>query len=93
MAGSLQSQRKEVQCAVCGRLSSYFKLIESWRPDHAIDDPMTIAQEEGNEPASRRRGRRICPLCELECRKNEWPSLTEAEWIASPNYCTYERVY
>eukprot|EP00975_Prorocentrum_lima_P045418 9510502-Prorocentrum_lima.AAC.1 len=54
---------------------------------------MAILQEEGKEPASRTRGRRICPLCELECRKNGWPSLTEEERIASPNYCTYERVY
>eukprot|EP00975_Prorocentrum_lima_P035585 7480445-Prorocentrum_lima.AAC.1 len=48
---------------------------------------MTIAEEEGKEPASRRRGRRICPMCELEYRKNEWPSLTEAERVANPNYC------
>eukprot|EP00975_Prorocentrum_lima_P064114 12895556-Prorocentrum_lima.AAC.1 len=62
MAGPFQSQRKEVAGAACGRLASYFKLRESWRPEHSIDDPMTIAQEEGKAPAASRRGRRICPM-------------------------------
>eukprot|EP00975_Prorocentrum_lima_P041553 8728585-Prorocentrum_lima.AAC.1 len=53
---------------------------------------MTIADEEGKEPASRRRGRRICPICVLECRKNEWPSLEEAERVENPNYCTHDKV-
>eukprot|EP00975_Prorocentrum_lima_P006119 1320943-Prorocentrum_lima.AAC.1 len=62
MAGPFQRQRKEIACAVCGRQASYFTLMESWRPEHSIDDTMTIAEGEGKEPASRRRGRRICPL-------------------------------
>eukprot|EP00975_Prorocentrum_lima_P071593 12938572-Prorocentrum_lima.AAC.1 len=66
--------------------------MESWRPEHSIDDTMAIAEEEGKEPASRTRGRRICPMCELECRKNAWPSLTEAERVAHPNYCTHDKV-
>eukprot|EP00975_Prorocentrum_lima_P020076 4224780-Prorocentrum_lima.AAC.1 len=53
---------------------------------------MTIAEEEGKEPASRRRGTWICPVCKLECRMNEWPNLTEAERVANPNYCTHENV-
>eukprot|EP00975_Prorocentrum_lima_P053982 11323416-Prorocentrum_lima.AAC.1 len=73
-------------------MAPYFKLMESWRPEHQVADPMTLAEAEGEEPASRRRGRRICPRCELECRKHEWPQLTEAERAARPNHCTYEKV-
>eukprot|EP00975_Prorocentrum_lima_P012700 2690494-Prorocentrum_lima.AAC.1 len=58
---AFQSQRREVACAGCGSASSYFKLMESWRPEHQIDEPMTLALDEGKEPASRRRGRRVCP--------------------------------
>eukprot|EP00975_Prorocentrum_lima_P042927 9015177-Prorocentrum_lima.AAC.1 len=50
-------------------------------------------EEEGMEPAARRRGRRISPMCELDCRKNEWPSITEAERRDHPHYCTYEQVH
>eukprot|EP00975_Prorocentrum_lima_P029013 6094876-Prorocentrum_lima.AAC.1 len=63
--------------------------MESWRPEHQIGDPMTLAEVEVKEPASRRRGRRICPMCELRCRTNEWPQLTEAGRAANPNYCIH----
>eukprot|EP00975_Prorocentrum_lima_P010201 2174405-Prorocentrum_lima.AAC.1 len=53
---------------------------------------MTVAEAEGTEPASRRMGKRSCPPCELDCRKNEWPQLTESERTANPNYCTHEQV-
>eukprot|EP00975_Prorocentrum_lima_P002752 608163-Prorocentrum_lima.AAC.1 len=57
MAGPFQSGRKEVRCYACGIPRPYFKFIESWRPEHSRDDPMTLAQEEGKEAATRRRGR------------------------------------
>eukprot|EP00975_Prorocentrum_lima_P019359 4078123-Prorocentrum_lima.AAC.1 len=47
----------------------YFRLIESWRPEHSLDGPMTLMEDEGKAP------RRICPICELRCRKEEWPTL------------------
>eukprot|EP00975_Prorocentrum_lima_P031818 6680573-Prorocentrum_lima.AAC.1 len=65
--------------------------MESWRPEHQYADLMNLQQAMGKEPATRRRGRRIRPPCELECRKNGWPQLTEAERTAHPNYCTYEQ--
>eukprot|EP00975_Prorocentrum_lima_P017454 3687009-Prorocentrum_lima.AAC.1 len=40
---------------------------------------MNSEQAMGKEPAARGRGKRSCPSCELECRKNEWPQLTEAK--------------
>eukprot|EP00975_Prorocentrum_lima_P066086 12907161-Prorocentrum_lima.AAC.1 len=60
--------------------------MESWRPEHQVVDPMTLAEAMGKEPATRRRGSMICPPCELECRKNEWPQLTEAGRAAHPNH-------
>eukprot|EP00975_Prorocentrum_lima_P003534 773347-Prorocentrum_lima.AAC.1 len=63
--------------------------MESWRPERQLDDPMTLADAEGKEPASRRRGRRICSMCEFKCRTNEWRQLTLAERAANPNYCTH----
>eukprot|EP00975_Prorocentrum_lima_P025020 5252327-Prorocentrum_lima.AAC.1 len=65
--------------------------MESWRPEHQYADPMNLAQAVGKEPATRGRGKRICPFCELECRKNEWPQLTEAERAAKPNHCIWEQ--
>eukprot|EP00975_Prorocentrum_lima_P022458 4722773-Prorocentrum_lima.AAC.1 len=53
---------------------------------------MTLAEAEGKEPASIRRGKRICPPRESECRNNGWPQLTEAERTANPHYCTHEQV-
>eukprot|EP00975_Prorocentrum_lima_P047260 9882694-Prorocentrum_lima.AAC.1 len=49
-------------------------------------------EEEGKEPMTGSRGIRICPMCELNCRKNEWPMLKEAERVEHPSYCTYEQV-
>eukprot|EP00975_Prorocentrum_lima_P069060 12924065-Prorocentrum_lima.AAC.1 len=47
----------------------------------------------GKEPATAGRGKRICPSCELEFRKNEWSQLTEAERVNNPTYCIWEQVW
>eukprot|EP00975_Prorocentrum_lima_P056029 11744287-Prorocentrum_lima.AAC.1 len=59
-----QSARNEIPCYGCGTMRPYFKLIGSWRPEHSLDGPMTLMEEEGKEPMTGRRGRRICPMCE-----------------------------
>eukprot|EP00975_Prorocentrum_lima_P028358 5959346-Prorocentrum_lima.AAC.1 len=64
---------------------------ESWRPEHFLDDPMTLMEDEGTAPMTGRRGRRICPMCELRYRKEEWPKLREEEKVDNPNYCTFEQ--
>eukprot|EP00975_Prorocentrum_lima_P058286 12232476-Prorocentrum_lima.AAC.1 len=53
---------------------------------------MTLLEEEGGEPISGSRGRRICPVCELNCRTNDWPMLKETERVENQNYCTFEHV-
>eukprot|EP00975_Prorocentrum_lima_P038683 8125553-Prorocentrum_lima.AAC.1 len=49
-------------------------------------------EEEGKEPMTGKGGRRICPKCELKCRKEDWPKLKEQEGVDHLNYCTYEHV-
>eukprot|EP00975_Prorocentrum_lima_P038164 8024896-Prorocentrum_lima.AAC.1 len=61
---AFQSERKVMPCYACGGLLPFFKMIESWRPAHSLDDPMTLMEDEGNEPMTGKRGRRICPTCE-----------------------------
>eukprot|EP00975_Prorocentrum_lima_P044021 9231835-Prorocentrum_lima.AAC.1 len=56
-----QPQRREVPCAVCRKMATYFKLIESWRPEHQYAETMNMAQAMRKEPATRRRGKWICP--------------------------------
>eukprot|EP00975_Prorocentrum_lima_P069516 12926808-Prorocentrum_lima.AAC.1 len=48
-----QSERREVHCAACGEMAPYFRLMESWRPEHQYAEPMTLAQAEGKEPATK----------------------------------------
>eukprot|EP00975_Prorocentrum_lima_P002890 637853-Prorocentrum_lima.AAC.1 len=58
-------------------MQPYFKIIESWREEHSLDEPMTLMDEEGTAPMTATRGRRICPMCELSCRNETWPKLDE----------------
>eukprot|EP00975_Prorocentrum_lima_P026325 5533096-Prorocentrum_lima.AAC.1 len=68
-----QSERREATCAACEKITPYFKMIVSTRSEHQRQEPMTLAEAEGKEPATGLRGNRICCACELECRKKEWP--------------------
>eukprot|EP00975_Prorocentrum_lima_P051765 10842371-Prorocentrum_lima.AAC.1 len=66
---AFQSDRKLVPCYACGEMLPFFEMIESWRPEHSLDDPMTLMQDEGKEPMTgRKKGER---MCELKCRKEE----------------------
>eukprot|EP00975_Prorocentrum_lima_P052255 10946749-Prorocentrum_lima.AAC.1 len=58
------SGRKMLPCYACGEKMPFFKMIESWRLDYPLDDPMTLMEEAGKEPMTAKRGRRICPMCE-----------------------------
>eukprot|EP00975_Prorocentrum_lima_P020159 4243363-Prorocentrum_lima.AAC.1 len=61
MAGPFRSGRREVPCYNCQKQFAYFKMIESWRPEHPLDGPMTLLEEEGKEPASTKEGKKDLP--------------------------------
>eukprot|EP00975_Prorocentrum_lima_P013320 2828299-Prorocentrum_lima.AAC.1 len=67
-----QSSSRLIKCGVCERQDTYFHMVESFRPSHQREEPMSLEEAEGREPASGRRGRRICTHCEVECRRVEW---------------------
>eukprot|EP00975_Prorocentrum_lima_P024344 5121736-Prorocentrum_lima.AAC.1 len=62
-------------------------MIDGWRPEHSLDEPMTLMEDKGKAPMSAKRGRRMCPMCELSCRKEEWPKLQEEGRAEHPHYC------
>eukprot|EP00975_Prorocentrum_lima_P040139 8429768-Prorocentrum_lima.AAC.1 len=39
----------------------FFKMIGSWRPEHSVDDPQTLLEEEGKEPVTVRRAEGCAP--------------------------------
>eukprot|EP00975_Prorocentrum_lima_P070984 12935110-Prorocentrum_lima.AAC.1 len=56
MAGPFQSARREVHCYNCKRVFSFLKMIESWRPEHSLYDPMNIREEEGKRSQHQEEG-------------------------------------
>eukprot|EP00975_Prorocentrum_lima_P015399 3261283-Prorocentrum_lima.AAC.1 len=43
---AFHSERKLAPRYACDELP-FFKMIESWRPEHSLDDPMTLMEEDG----------------------------------------------
>eukprot|EP00975_Prorocentrum_lima_P009878 2102582-Prorocentrum_lima.AAC.1 len=68
-------------------------MLESGRPEFQWDEPMTLAEAEGKVPATGKRGKRICRVCELECRKKEWSDFTDDQRASNPHYCTSGQVW
>eukprot|EP00975_Prorocentrum_lima_P069533 12926870-Prorocentrum_lima.AAC.1 len=65
-------------------------MVESWRPEHALDASDLTVDEDGIIIGER--GKRICPWCELDLRWEEWPEFSAKEREANPNYCLWEQV-
>eukprot|EP00975_Prorocentrum_lima_P056752 11904395-Prorocentrum_lima.AAC.1 len=66
-------------------------MIESWRPEHALNFSEKVLDEEGRMPVLGDSGKRLCPWCELDCRWEEWPEFSEKERKEHPNYCLLEQ--
>eukprot|EP00975_Prorocentrum_lima_P056210 11787229-Prorocentrum_lima.AAC.1 len=65
-------------------------MVESWRPEHALDASDLTFDEDGALVGER--VKRICPWCEVDLRWERWPEFSEREGEANPNYCLWEQV-
>eukprot|EP00975_Prorocentrum_lima_P031066 6523903-Prorocentrum_lima.AAC.1 len=73
-----QSGTELFPCFRCTLELPFFKMIDSWRPEHALDFPETVLDEEGQAELEKR-GNRICPWWELDLRWEEWPEFRETK--------------
>eukprot|EP00975_Prorocentrum_lima_P047488 9928598-Prorocentrum_lima.AAC.1 len=59
-------------------------MVESWRPEHALNPSELTSDEDGRICGER--GTMMCPRCELDLRWEEWPEMEEKDRIDNPNY-------
>eukprot|EP00975_Prorocentrum_lima_P039299 8258876-Prorocentrum_lima.AAC.1 len=64
-------------------------MVESWRPEHALNPSALNSDEYGRICGER--GNMICPWCELDLRWEELPEMEEKERSENPNYCVWEQ--
>eukprot|EP00975_Prorocentrum_lima_P021150 4449822-Prorocentrum_lima.AAC.1 len=62
-------------------------MVESWRPEHALNHSELTFDEDGRICVER--GKRICPWCELDLRWEEWPEMEERERSYNQNCCVW----
>eukprot|EP00974_Lingulodinium_polyedra_P081342 7878388-Lingulodinium_polyedra.AAC.1 len=77
------SSKKLWSCGLCGTQKTYYKLMQSNRPEHALK-----RQEWDDEV----KYLRICPTCELEVRKKEFTTWTIVGQRKDPTYATEAQV-
>ena len=82
IAMAYKSGTSLVKCLTCETEGKFFKMYQSFRPDHAWTD------DEGRTKAVL-----FCVDCELKNRIKEWESYTEEEKkIAGENYATLDAI-
>eukprot|EP00975_Prorocentrum_lima_P016360 3467801-Prorocentrum_lima.AAC.1 len=63
--------------------------MESWRPEQAKDAGQLYYNKEGKVCGIK--GRRVCPWCELDLRRREWPEMSEEKRTENPDYCVWDQ--
>ena len=81
MAFSDQSKSKKCGRADCCNYRPHFRMIESKR-----DQDSYMGEGSDGEPITQHR--RICEVCELQSRSDEWYDLPARFREKFPNYCT-----
>eukprot|EP00975_Prorocentrum_lima_P012128 2573115-Prorocentrum_lima.AAC.1 len=83
---------KLYKCGVinCERRLTYFHMVGSNRPAHMWVDHMSLEELDGKKPPTGRKGSRICPDCEVVCRREEWRNFTQKEKDDNPGYASLE---
>eukprot|EP00975_Prorocentrum_lima_P034891 7332956-Prorocentrum_lima.AAC.1 len=54
---------------------------------------MSLEELDGKKPPTGRKGSRICPDCEVVCRREEWKTFTQKEKDDNPGYATLKGVW
>eukprot|EP00975_Prorocentrum_lima_P000458 87559-Prorocentrum_lima.AAC.1 len=57
---AFESGLKGDTCGVCQQLFPYYKNIQSWRGEHAYDEPRTLQEQEGDRPPIESKYKRLC---------------------------------
>ena len=80
---AFQSGTAPVQCYDCEKQDKFFKLCQSYRPQHAWTDSET----------NRTKATLFCLKCELKMRKEEWSAWSaEEKEEMGEDYATMKRV-
>ena len=80
---AFQSGTLPVRCFDCEKKDKFFKLFQSYRPDHTWWDPET----------NKTKARLLCLNCELKTREDEWITWTAEEQMEmGADYATMPRI-